>query len=170
MKKIGYLSALIVFLLVSCSGSPAGDKGTSAGNTGASNAQSQVADGKPEHLTEKTFKLKIMDYDKNPQQWVYLGDKPAIVDFYADWCRPCRMIGPYLEELAAEYDGKITVYKVNTDEERELAAAFGITSLPTVLFIPMVGKPSTQIGALPKESYKKIIDEVLLKTTSTIKN
>jgi thioredoxin len=104
-----------------------------------------------------------MDYEKNPQQWVFEGDKPAIIDFYADWCRPCRMIAPILEELAAEYDGKINVYKVDTDAQRELASVFGIESLPTVLFIPMQGKPSAQKGALSKEAYKKIIDEFLLK-------
>jgi len=103
-----------------------------------------------------------MDYEKNPQQWVFAGDKPAIVDFYADWCRPCRMISPIMEELAVEYQGKVNFYKVDTEAERELAAVFGIQSLPTVLFIPASGNPSAQKGALPKESYKQIIDEFLL--------
>jgi len=108
-----------------------------------------------------------MDYEKNTQQWIFEGDKPAIVDFYADWCRPCRMIAPILEELAVEYEGKINIYKVDTEAQRELAAVFGITSLPTVLFIPMQGNPSSQKGALPKESYKQIIDEFLLKAPAT---
>ncbi|HPI87425.1 MAG TPA: thioredoxin domain-containing protein, partial [Bacteroidales bacterium] len=86
-----------------------------------------------------------------------------IVDFYADWCRPCRMIAPIMEELAAEYEGKIDIYKVDTDDERELAAVFGIQSLPSVLFIPMTGKPSLQKGAMSKEAYKQIIDDFLLK-------
>ena len=168
MKKIGYLSVLIIFLFISCNGNTEGVKSNSSSTSSANatiggSGKSVPATGKPEHLTEQTFKLKVMDYDKNPQQWVYKGDKPAIVDFYADWCRPCRMIAPYLEELAAEYEGKINIYKVNTDEQRELAAVFGITSLPTVLFIPMHGNPSSQKGALPKESYKKIIDDFLLK-------
>ena len=175
MKKIGYLSVLIIFLFISCNGNTDGAKGSSSAKS-SSNAsvggsdKSEPAAGKPEHLTEKTFKLKVMDYDKNPQQWVFEGDKPAIVDFYADWCRPCRMIAPYLEELAAEYEGKINIYKVNTDEQKELASVFGITSLPTVLFIPMKGNPSSQKGALPKESYKQIIDDFLLKTPSTTTN
>lgn len=164
MKKIGYLPVLIIFLFISCNGKTAVDNGKSSTKaaSGGSNKPGLAA-GKPEHLTAQAFKLKVMDYDRNPQQWVFEGDKPAIVDFYADWCRPCRMIAPYLEELAAEYSGKINVYKVNTDEQRELANVFGITSLPTVWFIPMQGKPSLQKGALSKESYKKIIDEFLLK-------
>jgi thioredoxin len=168
MKKIGYLLALIIFLFAGCNGTSEGENGgtpanRSAGITKSGDNQTSSSSGKPEHLTEKTFKQKVMDYDKNPKQWVFEGDKPAIVDFYADWCRPCRMIAPYLEELSVEYAGKIDVYKVNTDEQRELATTFGIESLPTVLFIPMQGKPSSQMGAMPKESYKKIIDEFLLK-------
>jgi thioredoxin len=173
MKKIGYLSVLIIFLFISCNGTTGGEKGksstiSSANITDGVSKKSESANGKPEHLTEKTFKQKVMDYEKNTQQWVFEGDKPAIVDFYADWCRPCRMIAPILEELAVEYEGKINIYKVDTEAQRELAAVFGITSLPTVLFIPLQGNPSSQKGALPKESYKKIIDEFLLKTPSAI--
>jgi thioredoxin len=171
MKKIGYLLALTIFLLVSCNGTTGSENGgtasgSAAGLTKGGGNMTVSSSGKPEHLTEKTFKEKVMDYDKNPKQWIFKGDKPAIVDFYADWCKPCRMIGPYLEELSVEYAGKIDVYKVNTDEQRELAAVFGIESLPTVLFIPLQGKPSSQLGAMPKESYKKIIDDFLLKTPS----
>lgn len=172
MQKIGYLSVLIIFLFISCNGTTDGEKGntstkSSANVTDGGSKKSESATGKPEHLTEQTFKLKVMNYDKNPQQWVFEGDKPAIIDFYADWCRPCRMIAPILEELSVEYEGKINIYKVDTEAQRELAAVFGITSLPTVLFIPMQGEPSSQKGALPKESYKKIIDEFLLKSPST---
>lgn len=172
MKKTGYLLALIIFLFASCNGTSGGEKGGTSANSSAGIAKAgdnrTVSPGdKPEHLTEKTFKQKVMDYDKNPKDWVFEGNKPAIVDFYADWCRPCRMIAPYLEELSVEYAGKIDVYKVNTDEERELSAVFGIESLPTVLFIPMQGRPSSQLGAMSKESYKKIIDEFLLKAPAT---
>ena len=104
-----------------------------------------------------------MDYEKNPKTWVFEGDKPCIVDFYADWCKPCKMIAPIMDELAEEYAGKIDIYKVNTEKERELASVFGISSIPYVLFIPAQGQPSAQRGALPKESYKQIIDEFLLK-------
>jgi thioredoxin len=175
MKKIGYFSVIIIFLFISCKGNTGGKNGNPSSQSESNEAVSGIGkteslSGKPERLTEKTFKLKVMDYEKNPQQWVFAGDKPTIVDFYADWCRPCRMVSPILEELAVEYEGKINIYKVDTDDQRELAAVFGITSLPTVLFIPMQGKPSSQLGALPKESYKKIIDEFLLKTPSTTIN
>lgn len=114
-------------------------------------------------MTNADFLEKIADYEKNPTEWKYLGDKPAIVDFYADWCGPCRSIAPVLEELAKEYEGKIVIYKVNTDKERDLSAAMGIQSLPSLLFIPMEGQPQMAKGALPKETFKKIIDDFLLK-------
>jgi thioredoxin len=174
MKKTGYLFIFIALILFSCNGTSGSKDGNIPGTATATAADggstsNDTKAGKLEHLTAQTFRLKIMDYEKNPQQWVFEGDKPAIVDFYADWCRPCRMIAPLLEELAVEYQGKINVYKVDTDAQRELASVFGIESLPTVLFIPMQGKPSSQKGALPKESYKKIIDEFLLKTPTTNK-
>jgi len=175
MKKSGYLVILITLLFISCNGTSGSKDGINTGKTAdlktdGGSGNDKPAAGKPEHLTAQTFKLKVMDYEKNQQQWVFEGDKPAIVDFYADWCKPCRMISPILEELAAEYEGKINVYKVDTEAQREIAAIFGIQSLPTVLFIPMQGNPSAQKGALPKESYKKIIDEFLLKTPSTTTN
>jgi len=175
MNKTGYLFILVTFLFISCNGTSGSKDGNNPGNattpsTDSGSVKNESAAGKPEHLTAQTFKLKVMDYDKNPQQWIFEGDKPAIIDFYADWCRPCRMIAPILEELAVEYEGKINIYKVDTEAQRELAAVFGIESLPTVLFIPMQGKPSSQKGALPKESYKKIIDEFLLKPPSAATN
>lgn len=100
---------------------------------------------------------------KNPKEWKYEGDKPAIVDFYADWCGPCKMVAPILDELAKEYDGQIVIYKVDTEKEQELAGAFGIRSIPSILFIPMEGKPEMAQGAMPKASFKKAIDEFLLK-------
>jgi len=123
----------------------------------------QVADNmKPEHLTVETFKQKIFNYEKNPDTWVFEGDLPCIVDFYADWCKPCKLIAPIMEELATEYKGKINIYKVNTEQQRELSTLFGIKSIPSVLFIPMTGKPQMSTGALPKESFKQVIDEFLL--------
>lgn len=113
------------------------------------------------HLTTAEFKAKVFDYETNTD-WKYEGDIPCIVDFYADWCGPCKRIAPILDELAKEYDGKIVIYKVDTDKERELSAAFGIRSIPTILFVPMEGKPQMAQGALPKESFVKAIDEVLL--------
>lgn len=113
------------------------------------------------HLTNDQFKKLVFDYDKN-KEWKYQGTKPCVIDFYADWCGPCRMMAPRLEEVAKEYSGKLIVYKVNTDKERELAAALGIQSLPTLLFIPQNGKPQGSLGAIPKETLVKAINEVLL--------
>lgn len=113
-------------------------------------------------LTKAEFLKKVADYEKNPNEWKYLGDKPAIVDFYASWCGPCKTIAPILEELAAEYDGQIYIYKVNTEKEQELAAAFGIRSIPSLLFIPMKGDPQMAQGAMPKSAFKEAIDKVLL--------
>lgn len=114
------------------------------------------------HLTKADFLKKVANYETNPTEWKYLGDKPCIIDFYASWCGPCKMVAPILEDLAKEYDGKIYIYKVNTEEEQELAAAFGIRSIPTILFCPVGKAPQMAQGALPKETLKKAISEVLL--------
>lgn len=114
-------------------------------------------------LTKSEFLKKVVDYESNPKEWKYLGDKPAIVDFYASWCGPCKMVAPILEELAKEYKDDIVVYKVNTENEQELAVAFGIRSIPTILFIPMKGDPQVIMGAQPKPELKNIIENFLLK-------
>jgi len=113
-----------------------------------------------EFLTKETFLAKVFNYEKN-QEWKYEGDKPCIVDFYADWCGPCKMVAPILEELAAEYDGKLNIYKVDTEAEQELAAVFGIRSIPSLLFIPMTGQPQMATGALPKDTFRKAFKDVL---------
>ena len=113
------------------------------------------------HLTKADFLEKVFDYENN-KEWKYQGDVPAIIDFWAPWCGPCRMVGPVIDELSQEYEGKVNFYKINTDEEQELAGAFGIRSIPSLLFIPMEGQPKMAVGALPKESLKKAIDEELL--------
>ena len=113
-------------------------------------------------LTKADFLTKIMDYETNSKEWKYLGDKPAIIDFYADWCGPCKKIAPILEELAEEYSGKIYIYKINVDVEKELAAVFGIRSIPLLLFIPMNDAPQAVPGALSKAEFKEVIDEILL--------
>ena len=115
------------------------------------------------HLTKAEFLSKVVNFEKNPTEWKYLGDKPCIIDFYASWCGPCKTIAPILEDLAKEYDGQIYIYKINTEEEQELAAAFGIRSIPTILFCPMKGDPQMAQGALPKETFKEAITGVLLK-------
>jgi thioredoxin 1 len=107
-----------------------------------------------EHLTKDAFLSKVFNYEEN-KEWKYEGDKPAIIDFYADWCGPCKMVAPVLEELSEEYADKMTIYKVDTDAEQELASVFGIQSIPSMLFIPVDDKPQMAVGALPKDSIKQ---------------
>lgn len=113
-----------------------------------------------EHLTMETFKSKVFDFEKNTE-WKFEGDKPAVIDFYADWCGPCKMVAPILEELSKEYDGKIDIYKVDTEAQQELAGLFGIRSIPSILFIPMDEKPQMAAGALPKDTFKQAFADVL---------
>ncbi|MCX6245841.1 MAG: thioredoxin [Bacteroidetes bacterium] len=115
----------------------------------------------PEHLTKQTFIEKVYNYEAN-QEWKFEGNLPAIIDFYADWCGPCKMVAPILEELSAEYAGKLNIYKIDTEAEQELAAAFGIRSIPSILFIPVEGQPQMAVGALPKDALKNAIADVLL--------
>ena len=116
---------------------------------------------KIKHLDKAQFLAYIANYETTPGEWKYLGDKPAIVDFYAPWCGPCRMLSPILEELAQEYADRLTIYKVDTEKELELAAAFGIRSIPTLLFCPMAGSPQMTQGAMGIEDLRRIINEVL---------
>lgn len=115
-----------------------------------------------EHLTLDTFKTKVFNFETN-KEWKFEGELPCIIDFYADWCQPCKMVAPILEELAKEYDGKINIYKVDTEDQTELAGAFGIKSIPSLLFCPKDGQPQMAMGALPKETFKQAIADVLLK-------
>lgn len=112
-----------------------------------------------EHLTKETFLSKVFNYETN-KDWKFEGDKPCMIDFYADWCGPCKIVAPILEELAKEYEGKVNIYKVNTEEEQELAAVFGIKSIPSLLFVPLDGQPQMAMGALPKETFIKAIKDV----------
>jgi len=113
------------------------------------------------NLDKEMFLQKVMNYEKEHSEWEYLGDKPCIIDFYADWCGPCKAVAPVFEDLAKEYEGKIYIYKINTEEQRELAGKFGIQSIPTIYFIPMEGGPQMAMGALPKATIKQAIAEVL---------
>ena len=117
---------------------------------------------KPIHLTKQDFLTKVADYESSPTEWKYLGKRPAIIDFYASWCGPCQMLAPIMEQLAEEYDGKIDIYKVDTEAEPELSMAFGIRSIPQILFCPMEGAPQLAKGALPKDVLEQAIKEVLL--------
>jgi thioredoxin len=151
---------------------------------GSSTAQEAVAkeENKPSQKSGKTIKLtkqefleKVMNYEKNQSEWVYEGDKPALIDFYADWCGPCRQAAPVLEELAKEYAGEIYIYKVDTQKEQELAAVFGIRSIPAFLFVPQEGRPtmSNGIAQTPeatKAMFRQMIDEILLGKETTATN
>lgn len=115
-----------------------------------------------EHLTKETFLEKVFNFEKN-QEWRFEGKLPCLIDFYADWCGPCKMVAPILEELAKEYQGKINIYKIDTEDQQELAGAFGIRSIPSMLFVPMNEQPQMAVGALPKDSLIQAINDVLLK-------
>jgi thioredoxin len=139
----------------------------SCGNTGSkqpavtANTITVVGGGKPIQLDKLNFLKRVYDFEKNPQQWTYAGDKPCVIDFYADWCGPCKMIAPYLDEIAAKYDGKVYVYRVNVDNEQELAQFFGIQSIPAVLFCPLKGKPQMMTGARPKEDFYTAVESII---------
>ena len=113
-----------------------------------------------EHLTATTFKEKVFNYELN-KEWKFEGKVPVIIDFYANWCGPCKMVAPILEELQAEYGEKLTIFKVNTEEQQELASIFGIQSIPSILFVPLEGQPQMAMGALPKDTFKSAIGDVL---------
>jgi thioredoxin 1 len=114
-----------------------------------------------EHLTKETFLEKVFNYEKN-KEWKFEGDLPCLIDFYAGWCQPCKMVAPVLEDLSREYDGKINIYKVDTEDQQELSATFGIRSIPSLLFCPKDAQPQMAQGALPKETLKQVINDVLL--------
>ena len=114
-----------------------------------------------EFLTKETFQQKVFNWEQN-KDWKFEGELPCLIDFYADWCGPCKMVAPILEELAEEYKGKINIYKVDTEDQQELAAIFGIRSIPSLLFCPKDGQPQMAMGALPKETFVKAIDDILL--------
>ncbi|GAB1418225.1 hypothetical protein MASR2M12_09900 [Bacteroidales bacterium] len=115
-----------------------------------------------EHLTKDTFLSKVFNFEQN-KDWKYEGDLPCLIDFYADWCQPCKMVAPILEDLSKEFAGKINIYKVDTEDQVELSSVFGIRSIPSLLFCPKDGQPQMAMGALPKESLRQAINEVLLK-------
>lgn len=115
-----------------------------------------------EYLTKETFKQKVFDYETE-KEWKFKGSLPCIIDFYADWCGPCKMVAPIMDELSKEYAGKVDVYKVDTEAEQELAAAFGIRSIPSILFCPVNAAPQMAAGALPKQQFVQAINDILLK-------
>jgi thioredoxin len=151
----------IAILAVACTTLTIGCSGTSNKNQNIN--KQEVKKMNTTELTAEAFKLKIMDYEKNPQTWVFKGDKPAIIDFYATWCGPCKATAPILDSIAGAYKEQIDVYKVDVDKEQELAALFGIRSIPSLLFIPKEGDPQMQVGAMNAQQLESAVKTVLLK-------
>lgn len=129
-------------------------------NTGDDDkTKSSKGSDKPVQMDKELFLQKVFDYESNPQKWVFEGDRPCIIDFYADWCGPCKRVAPIMDELAKEYQGKIDIYKIDTDDEKELAQVFGIRSIPSIMFCPAEGKPFMYKGAFPKEKYLELLNK-----------
>jgi thioredoxin len=167
MKRI--LSLLALFVLIAITATACNNANSGNDNNPKEVMASSVSspsggnsDAKPEFLTKDSFKEKIWDFEANPEKWVYEGSEPAIIDFYADWCKPCKMVSPILEEISKEYEGKIKVYKINTQKERDLAAIFQISSIPAFLYIPVDGKPQMDRGFKQKEAFEKVIHDILM--------
>ncbi len=165
MRKLSVITILLIsFGLMSCGniqGNQQVDKPAieNEGDATETNTSDEVT---PEYLTYETFKEKVLDFEKNSTEWVYKGEVPCVIDFYADWCRPCRMVAPIMDELAIKYEGKVKIYKIDTEKEKKLAGVFGIRSIPAVLLSPMEGDPMMQTGALPKADYIRMIEKELL--------
>lgn len=155
MKSI-FLTTLLSIAIFSSGCATKGSESNQASESSVSN------EGKAVKINKQQFIELVYNYEANPDEWVFEGDLPVIVDFYADWCAPCRIVAPILDELAKEYEGKIRIYKIDTDKEKDLARAFNIRSIPTMLFIPSEGRPQMSQGALPKETLKQVIDSFML--------
>jgi thioredoxin len=171
MKKLSLIAIMIFSLSVfSCSnvvGSQEGNQDKLNNGSNATETPVAESDSEIEYLTYDTFLEKVWNFEKNPQEWIYEGDVPCVIDFYADWCKPCRMVAPIMDDLSIDYKGKLKIYKIDVDKEKQLASVFQVRSIPAVLFSPMTGRPIMQAGALPKDQYVKIIEENLLNTNET---
>ncbi len=177
MKKIVVLFSLAALLFASCGqGNGGNDKEAkkvekSSGeevevesdDLQMNDKKEEAKEGAVKYLTTAAFKKLVWNYEENPQKWVFEGELPVVIDFYADWCRPCKMVAPIMEELAEKYQGKVNFYKVNTDKERELSRVFQIKSIPAILFVPQKGDPKFSVGAMQKEDYIRAIESEVLK-------
>ncbi|MEL7586113.1 MAG: thioredoxin domain-containing protein [Prolixibacteraceae bacterium] len=165
MTRLLFILALGAFSLQSC----AGDNPKPAGGELATTAmQAEANEGRTQLISKDQFLKEIWNYEASPDEWKFLGKKPVIIDFYADWCGPCKIASPILDEVAQEYEGKVTVYKIDTEKERELAGVFGISSIPAFLYIPVDGKPVMTAGIgrskeQTKDMFIENINKYLLK-------
>jgi thioredoxin len=159
MKKISVLVfALFIMSFISCNG---------VGANKTENVTNEIKVGFVNQMNTEMFKKLVYNYQKNPNDWVFEGNQPCIIDFYADWCRPCKMVAPIMEELATQYKGKITFYKINIDQEKELSQTFNIQSIPALLYIPANGQPQMSVGLSSKEGYIQQIQSLLIKTQAS---
>lgn len=169
MKKLVFILAIAVFSLQSCNTSQAKNNSNENETTPAETV-SAGEDGGTVKLNKEKFLKEVWDYEASPQEWKFKGDKPALIDFYADWCGPCKTAAPILEEISKEYAGKVIIYKIDTQVERELAGVFGVSGIPAFLYIPIEGKPSMTSGIArtkddTKKMFKENIDKLLLSNT-----
>jgi thioredoxin 1 len=154
MKKLSVIAFFSTILVLSACNSVGGNK-----NEGNS---TEASEGSVTRINTEMFKKLVWDFEKSPENFVFNGDQPVVIDFYADWCRPCKMVAPIMDELAKEYQGKVRIYKVNTDEEGELSRLFNIRSIPAILYVPKNGKPQMSVGLSGKDTYVKTIQDLLL--------
>jgi len=166
MKEI----ILSLFLITGIALTACTQTGTKAGSETKVTTVAATTNAEPGsviQMDKAMFLEKVFNYEKTPDKWQYLGSKPAIIDFYADWCGPCKKVAPIMSELATQYKDDIIVYKVNTDREKELAGVFNIRSIPSILFIPAEGQPTMTMGAQPKAEFERMVKEILLAKPTT---
>jgi thioredoxin len=156
MKRLINLTLLFSMFAILACGNTSSKQPTTATET-----KPVAESGKPIQMDKKAFLARVYNFEKNPKEPIYLGDKPCVIDFYADWCGPCKVIAPYLAEIAGKYNGKVYVFRVNVDNEQELAQFWGIQSIPAVLFCPMKGKPSMMVGSRPKEDFYTAVEAIV---------
>lgn len=158
MKQI----ALSLFLVAGIALTACTQTGNKAEPVKTTAVSATAETGKVIQMDKAMFIEKVFNYEASPDKWVYNGDKPCIIDFYADWCGPCKRVAPIMSELAAQYKDDIVIYKVDTDKEKELAGVFNIRSIPSILFCPTEGQPTMTMGAQPKAEFEKLVKDVLL--------